>query len=433
VNISVVGWIDAAWRRPFRKGWLTYHCFAGEWKGYYSIDEIKEDLKGRIIGKTRIRKMLERWLETKPPEPAELGLPSVTAEPPPPSDPPIQDRPEYTIEEYDASFRTELESVYNRFMRTIAERDLDGLLSMVETSRTDEETLRKEMSSDGFVSFSEWMLTVYPQLEQTTFISLKTGDDDFAGYYMAWVPSYSNDYLNLTLIRFEKGGGEWKILFNMSETASAIFQLRKDEDALAKAQEIMRTNPLMILKRPETLAPKDDEIDEPKTPEKLIPLKEEIEAALSTFYGALERSDIEAFLSIAVVSEEDEEKLRKNPRNLSRAILENTPEPSEAIFVKLQARGEHQAGYYFVAPYPQNPSFNFVYLRPFVCHDGKWKMVFSLEHDLAVSLNIARSEGDLVSRAVEAINKIDLLHLEWVMSSLFGEIIQPSASPEQPE
>ena len=60
-------------------------------------------------------------------------------------------------------------------------------------------------------------------------------------------------------------------------------------------------------------------------------------------------------------------------------------------------------------------------------------MVFSLEHDLAVSLNIARSEGDLVSRAVEVINKMDLLHLERVMSSLFGEIIQPSANPGQPE
>ncbi|MCJ7630773.1 MAG: hypothetical protein MUO50_20535, partial [Longimicrobiales bacterium] len=92
--------------------------------------------------------------------------------------------------------------------------------------------------------------------------------------------------------------------------------------------------------------------------------------------------------------------------------------------VKLQTRGDDQAGFYFVAPFPANPSFDFVYLRPFVYHDGGWKIVFSLEHDLAMNMNVARSEGDLVSRAVEVIDKIDLLHLEWVMSSLFGEIIR---------
>ena len=33
--------IDAV-KLSFRKGRLTYHCFAGDWSGYYTIDEIKE-------------------------------------------------------------------------------------------------------------------------------------------------------------------------------------------------------------------------------------------------------------------------------------------------------------------------------------------------------------------------------------------------------
>jgi hypothetical protein len=123
------------------------------------------------------------------------------------------------------------------------------------------------------------------------------------------------------------------------------------------------------------------------------------------------------------VSAEDEGKLRDKPRNLLKAILENTPEPSETIFVTLMTRGRRQAGLYFVAPYPHNPSFYFVYLRAFVFRDGRWRMVFSLDHDLLMNMSVATSGGDLRSRAMEVIDKIDLLNLEWVMSSLFAEII----------
>lgn len=414
-----------------RKGRLTYHCYAGDWDGYYTIDEIRNDLKGRIIGKTRIRKMVERWLETASDhdEPLEREPQAFSEETRPVSETPIQDEqpiqdePEYEIEEYDVSLRTELESLYNDFINTIKGEDLDGLLSMVDITRTDEEMLRREMSSDGLASFSEWMLTVYPQLDQTTFISLKSEDDDLAGYYMAWVPSYTNDYLNLTLITFEETGGQWRIVFRISEMASAILQVGENEDAMAKAQEVMRTDPLVELKRPETYHLSDEEMGELELSEEMSLLKAEFQAIYSAVYSALEHRDIKAFLSETVLSKEDEEKLRENHRNLFRAILEDTPEPSQTIFAKLQMRGEDQAGYYFVAPHPHNPSFHFVYLRPFVHREGRWKMVFSLEYNLAMNMSIARSEGDLPSRAIEVIEKIDLLNLEWVMSSLFEEII----------
>jgi hypothetical protein len=467
-------------RLRYRKGRLTYRCFAGDWNGYYSIDKIRWDLKGRIVGKTRIRKLVERWMENlsdhqtmepePPPVPEELTPapsppvpegpasspappvpegpapfpappvpegPAPFPAPPVPEEPAlasrlsVQDKPGGVIEDYDASLRAQLESLYDHFIRAVTEKDLDGLLDLVRISKTDEETLRREMSSDGFVSFAEWMLTVYPSLEQTTFVSLKSEDDGLSGYYMAWAPPYSDDYLNLTLITFEETGGRWRIVFRISGTPSAILQVRKDEDVVAKAQEVMKTNPLLELKHPETADLSAPEMVEAELSEEMSRLKAEFQATFNTMYRALEDQDLDLFLSAVVLSDEDEEKLRRKTRNLFRAILENTPDPSEAIFVTIRTRGEDQAGFYFAAPYPQNPSFFFVYLKPFVYREGRWRMVFSLEHDLAMNMSIATSEGDLPSRAMEVIDKIDLLNLEFAMSLLFEDIIQQdSASSE---
>ena len=77
--------------------------------------------------------------------------------------------------------------------------------------------------------------------------------------------------------------------------------------------------------------------------------------------------------------------------------------------------------------------FLFLYLRPFVYRDGRWRMVFSLEHDLGVSMNLARSDGDLVSRAAEVIETIDLIDFQWVMTSLFEDIVRRRpADPNHP-
>ena len=415
----------------YRKGRLTYRCFAGDWNGYYTIDEIRWFLQGHIVRKSGIRKLLERWIESlshdeaseaEPPPVPDAPAP-LAEEPAPPAAPPVQDTPPYVAEEYDAALRSQLESLYSRFIDAVTEKDLDGLLGLVRSSRTDEETLSREMASDGFVSFAEWMLTVYPRLDQTTFISLKSEEDGLAGYYMAWVPPYTDEYLNLTLIPFEKRDGQWQIVFRISGAASAILQVRTDEHVLAKAQEVIRTNPLMELKPSEIEDVLDEELPEPELSEEMSRLKAEFEAVYATVYRALEGRDLEAFLSAVVVSAEDEEKLRDKPRNLFRSILENTPEPSKTIFVTLKRRGRRQAGLYFVAPYPHNPSFDFVYLRPFVFRDGRWRMVFSFDLDLLMNMSVATSGGGLRSRAMEVIDKIDLLNLEWVMGSLFAEII----------
>jgi hypothetical protein len=447
----------------YRKGRLTYHCYAGDWKGYYSIEEIQKDLKGRIEGKSWIRKLVEGWLERlSEDQTPEAGAPPVPEDPaaalapatqdesgglqaqdervlaaatrdepaaPPTQDepvftPPTPDEPEYLPEDYDASLRARLESLYGQFIDAITEKELDGLLDLVRISRTDEETLRREASSDGFVSFSEWMLTVYPPLDQTTLVSLRSEEDGLAGYYMWWAPSYSDDYLNLTLLTFQETEEGWRLVFRISGTPTAILQVGENEDVLAKAQEVIQTNPLMELKPPETVEISDQRLVVPELSEEMSLLKVQFQTICEAVYIALQDRDMSAFMSAVVLSEEDEEELEERPGPLFRAILENTPDPSEAIFVTLRTRGEDQAGFYFVAPYPHNPSFYFVYLRPFVYRQGKWRMVFSLEYDLAMNMSIATSEGDLPSRAMEVINEIDLLDLEWVMSSLFEEIIQ---------
>lgn len=408
-------------------GWPLYPLDiqnAGVERLLYTIDEIIKDLKGRIVGISRIRKLVERWMEDLfDDQTIEPGPPPVQKEPAPAPAPPVQDGSGNVVEKYDASFRAQLESLYSQFLKTITEKDLDGLLSMARVTKTDEETLQREMSSDGFVSFAEWLLTVYPPLDQTTFVSLKSVDDGLAGYYMAWVPSYADDYLLLTLITFEETDGRWRIVYRISETPSTIFQVGKEENVLAKAQEVMGTDPLMELKHPETVDLSDPGMVEPELSEELSLLKAEFLATFNTVHRALEDRDLKTFLSAVILSKEDERKLRGKPGSLFGAILENAPDPSEAIFVTIRTRGEDQAGLYFVAPNPHNPCFHFVYLRPFVYRRRKWRMVFSLEYDLAANMCFATSGGDLPSRAIEVINRFDLLNLEFAMSSLFGDIV----------
>jgi hypothetical protein len=94
----------------------------------------------------------------------------------------------------------------------------------------------------------------------------------------------------------------------------------------------------------------------------------------------------------------------------------------------METAGSKTVGYYFVAPHPKNPAFNFVYLRPFIRRDGQWKLVISLEQDLGVSLNIAQSGGDLISRANEVIREIPLLHLDEAMEAIFEDVVRDNPS-----
>jgi len=430
----------------FHRGCISYRCFAGDWDGYFSIEQMQQYLGATIPRKSRLRSELEGWLRNLFADDAqkrgtERRASSTTAqeqivEPQPDkgeSEPnPEESRPkseratERAIPQYEKGLRTELESLYDAFLRALTEKDLERLLNLVEVTKTDEETLRREMEKDRFVSFSDWLLTTYPSLERASFVSLKTKDEDLAGYYMAWLPPYTRDYLNLTLVTYLKTGDRWKIVFRLTEMASAPFQVRKDEDALVKALEVVSTNPLLVLKRPDFLDVAETPGATPKLSKGKKRLKAEVEKTLDMVHASLQQRDTEAFLDAVAVSRGDEKKLRGKSKRLMKEISQNTPDPRQAIFVTLRTMGRNISGYYFVAPYPTNPAFKFVYLRPFVHRDGRWKMVFSLEHDLGVSLNIARSGGDIASRANEVIREIDLLHLDWVMTSLFDDIIKES-------
>jgi len=431
----------------FHRGCINYRCFAGDWDGYFSIEQMQQYLNRSIPRKSRIRRGLESWLrnlfadeEQKPERErrASTATQEEIVEPEPDEDEsdPIPEESllelervtKHAIPQYDQVLRTELESSYAAFLQALTEKDLESLLDLVEVTKTDEETLRSEMEKDGFVSFSDWLLTTYPSLEHATFISLKTKEKDLAGYYMAWLPPYTRDYLNLTLVRYLKTGDQWKIVFRLTEMASAPFQVRKDEDALVKALEVVSTNPLVALKRPDFTDVSETPRAAPKLSKGKQRLKEELEKTLDAVHSSLQQRDKEAFLSAVAVSQEDKKKLRKRSKRLLNEISEYTPDPKQAIFVKLKTMGNSVAGYYFVAPYPPNPSFKFVYLRPFVRRDGRWKLVFSLEHVAAMNLNAAASGGNLVARAEEVIAEIPMLHLDFVMASLFDDAVRDDSS-----
>jgi hypothetical protein len=421
----------------FHKGRITYQCFAGDWNGYFTIEQMQQYLDDKVPRKTKLRRMLEGWIRglsaAKKEEPVQRESASeptpepeqVECEPDPDADELSEQEhtPKRTIPPYDKALRGELESLYNAFIHALKDKNLEQLLRLVDVTKTDEETLRSEQEQDGFAGFSEWLLATYPSLEQANFISLKTEEDDLAGYYVAWLPPYTREYLNLTLVRYLKTGGEWKMVFRLAEMTSAPFCVREDEDTLAKALEVMETNPLLLLDRPERVDDLGKPHKEPKLSKGKARLKEELEAVLATVYDSLERRDVNAFLSAVAVSQSEEKKLRKKSRRLLREIFENTPDPSKAVFVRMKTKGHRITGYYSVAPYPTNPSFKFVYLRTFIRRDSEWKLVFCLEHAPAMNLSVAKSGGDLVSRAEEVISETGLLDLDFVTTFLFDDII----------
>lgn len=431
----------------FHKGCIDYRCFAGDWNGYFGIEQMQQYLKSRVPNKSAVRRGVERWLSNLAAErerrrdsaqgasTAHLSesevIEHIEDEPEPIDEaslPPREPAAAPTIPQYDVALRAVLESVYQDFLQALASCDLESLLNLVETTKTDEETLKSEMEKDGFASFAKWLLTTYPTMEQGSFISLKTKDEDLAGYYVSWLPPYTREYLNLTLIKFLKIGGQWKIVFRLTEMASAPFQVRNDEEPLAKALEVLATNPLMILERPDFT----DASETPRAVHKLSKgkkrLKEELEKVLDAVQTSLQEQDVEAFLSAVVVSEKDEKTLRKKAKRLLKEILHYSPDQKQAVFVKLKTIGNATSGYYFVAPYPKNPSFKFVYLTPFVRRGGRWQMVFSLEHAPAMNLSVAKSGGDLVSRAEEVIAEIPMLHLDFVMTTLLEDAVRDNSS-----
>ena len=435
---------------------LVYRCFAGDWEGYYSIDELQQHLNRLLPRNSNTPKEIKKdwvgWLrdhgiravdvtetEQSPiaEEPSENG-PSRA-----PDDEPVL--PEASIpvvdtrsggelsaiggEAVDEVLRAELESVYDAFIEAVRARDLDGLLRVVKVSKTDQETLQREYAADGQVGLADWMLGAYPERSQTTFVTLKGVDDGYAGYYFLWAPSYSDAYLNLSLRRFEKIAGQWKLIYSLGETGDAPLPLSTGEELRAEVMQALATNPLLRLERPERQAVSDGPPKAAELTAAEIQLKAELEGVFEELRGALERKDVEGFLAAVRLSLEDEQQLRKRFRGLREQILTGTPSPAQTDFVTLKFAGKNLVGYYYLAPYPHNPAFTFVYLRPFVKHQGRWKMLFSLDHDLAMNLSVAKSDGDAISRAMEVIDKIDLLQLRWVVELFRKFIPQDSEEP----
>ncbi len=341
---------------------------------------------------------------------------------------PNRSLPAFGDEQVDPSLHAELESVYDAFIKSVRTRDLEGMLRVLKISKTDEETLRKEQSADGFVSFPNWLLSVYPNPLQTTFIALKRLGDEYAGFYVLSAPSWSEACLNLSLLKFEKIAGQWKLIYNSNEAGGVPLQSSGGKELRAEAMETMATNPLLRLERPERESVSDVQFIASELTADEISLKLELKRIIEGLHSALEKQDLEAFLSSIRLSREDEERLRERFSQLCGQILKGMPNPAQTDFVTLKTEGEKLVGYYDLAPYPHNPSFTFIYLRPFVKHGGRWKMLFSLDHELAMSLNAAKSDGDATSRALEVIDKADLLQLRWVVE-LFRKFI-PQDSEE---
>lgn len=422
---------------------LTYRCYAGDWDGYFPIEEIQRWLNGVVFRKSKARLRLEHWLkdlfgrrerEAEPVLETPMAQPSEsTAIPPAPEEsapvtkasiPDPGDTPTRSVPPHDPALAAELMSRYGAFLQALADRDMENLLGLVDITRTDEEVLRAEAEKDGFVSFSRWLLGTYPSREQASFVALKTKDEDLAACYLGWQPLYTREYLFLTMIRYLRIAGEWKVVFRLTEMSAAPFRVRMDEHPLDKALEVLDNNPLMALEHPEPAERPEETLGEPELTRMETVLKAELEGVLTSVFASLERRDLDGFLSAVVVSQEHRKKLRKKSRKLLREILDYTPAPSKATFVGLKTMKNGIAGYYFVAPYPANPAFRFVYLSPFVRQDGQWKLVFSLEHSAMMTLNAAKSGGDIVSRANEVIEDIPILHLDFVMTSLFEDALR---------
>jgi len=340
----------------------------------------------------------------------------------------IPDLPAFEVGQVDPLLRAELELVYEGFIELVRTHDLDGILDVLKVSKTDEETLRKEKVSDDFVSFSNWLLAVFPDPSQSTFIALKTVGQNYAGLYSLHAQSGSGSNPSLSLRRFEKIAGQWKLIYSPTEAGGFPMRSEGGPELYDEVIESLASNPLLSLEHPEREVGSYAEGKAAELTEDEVSLKLEFERIYEELYHALEHKDVDAFLSEIMLSWEDEGRIRKQFSRLGGQILMGLPNPEQMDFITLKTKGGSLVGYYCLAPYPYNPSFTFVYLKPFVKHDGQWKMLFSLETDLAMSLNAAKSDGDVTSRALEVIDMVDLLQLRWA-AELFRKVI-PQKSEE---
>jgi hypothetical protein len=156
-----------------------------------------------------------------------------------------------------------------------------------------------------------------------------------------------------------------------------------------------------------------------------VALKDALIAAYGAYRQALLDGDLDSFLATTRTSLSDKKQLTKKHRKLFPEILAFYPPLSETTFVTVRVHDGELAGYFHIAPHPTAPEFENVVLIPFVRHDGRWKVLFSLETNTYMSLLSAKSDGDKVSRAFELIDQPGTIISLESLHMLFEESLMP--------
>jgi len=140
------------------------------------------------------------------------------------------------------SLRSEVEAVYNIYVKALKNRDADAFASVVDISEEEKEDFLAE-----FNEAAEFFLMSTPDLSQTNFLTVKTMGDDLAGYYCTWTDTDDPEGVNIFLARFQRVEGSWKVLPGDS---TYRFQPEAGEDIKTRAMELIESEPELSLTPP---------------------------------------------------------------------------------------------------------------------------------------------------------------------------------------
>ena len=174
------------------------------------------------------------------------------------------------------SVKAELEGVYNAFLQALKEKDLDALLSVVRFSDDEGQALsERETLEANLDSYTDWMLTLSPELSATRFITVKSSGRALAGYCFVWSPAERTPYEwfmktrgqrgarasssrrsgSLLFMRtFEKIGGRWQMPFyelTDPDGGEPMPDTESDGDLETAARDLVDTDISFELWRPE--------------------------------------------------------------------------------------------------------------------------------------------------------------------------------------
>jgi len=312
---------------------------------------------------------------------------------------PLHDLSKIQAKDVSPTLRKDLELAYKNFHDAVIKKDPESFFEYSIIRSSEREIYDKKIESGEFDKFADWIAMMNPPINSTTFITVKTDGDDFAGYYFAWVPSYSKQYHNLSVRQFEKTSKGWKMLYSMNGAYDIPLSVDEDEDLNARIFEIIETNPILKLKRPvrKNATKQYEEFD--------VALKEELASIYNAYLNSLINRDVDSFFKNVRTSVSEERHIAKNYKNIFPDILDFWPPLNETTFVTVSKLGDEFSGYYFVASHPDAQEFENVVLMPFIRHGGRWKVLFSLDAVTYMNLLIAKTDGDKISKAFELIDQ----------------------------